>query len=847
MKKHLQLSFTVACCLLLSVVATAQNFGIVLFEDFDAATTPTDWTQVVSPTPPVGATSTVVSDGWAFGEGPYTSTWWTVPASLDASPFAISNDDAADQDRSQDLLMSPVMNLSSYDSVDFLFERFYDGQWGSIAEFWISYDGGDNWLTIPVTADPAWIQDGFRIENNAELLVGQFFAFTDEMMIGFLHNDAGDFASGFAIDNVIVGGYNNPCDDVVTIPACDAPQTVSLGGFGTIDWEFTTGCGFTTFGTEQLYSFTPTVSGVHTLDITATTGNSWIDYMWKPASAGCDTIGWTCLGDVNGVGSYGMNLTAGVEYYILADNEFIDTETQTFEISCPCTYTSLGGTPESESCGADLNGGCNATPEAYEPILCGETISGTLWADGGNRDTDWYQLTVTETTTIEVDYSGGMPINALLIDNCTDLNIVEEATSLACGSGGFSYPVTPGTYILAIVPTAFEAYPCGTANGGNDYDLTVTYCENTTPVEPCLTSESVYNDLNTAGGAPCNDGNGCTPTDPAFSGFGIYGSETYELNNVQAGFDYVFDMCSGFGAGAWIPEIAIVAPDGTTVDAWNGEAATGSTLTFNDNCSISWTATQSGTYSIIINELGTAAGDAPTQVDCNTTLAVDNGNPTVLCGPNEATCLPCEVGTLTSPLEQDVCPGETFDVALSGNSTPGSYSLFFDNSSTNGLGGTGAPVTITGYSQGDFPLAVDEDINGLLSANQLPVLTGTWEVKVIVVDNAGEDCDSTAAFTVNFLDASDPACVTVGIDEANEASVNVYPNPSNGAFTVEINGVESMAQLSVMDLTGRVIYTEAAILNGNFRKELNLNVVSGTYLVQIVTEEGMVTRKLQVK
>jgi hypothetical protein len=116
-----------------------------------------------------------------------------------------------------------------------------------------------------------------------------------------------------------------------------------------------------------------------------------------------------------------------------------------------------------------------------------------------------------------------------------------------------------------------------------------------------------------------------------------------------------------------------------------------------------------------------------------------------------------------------------------------------------------------------------------------------------VVDNAGEDCDSTDAFTVNFLDASDPSCITVGIEEANEASVNVYPNPSNGAFTVEVNGVESMAQLSVMDLTGRVVYTEGAMLNGNFRKELNLNVVSGTYLLQILTEEGRITRKLQVK
>jgi hypothetical protein len=35
-------------------------------------------------------------------------------------------------------------------------------------------------------------------------------------------------------------------------------------------------------------------------------------------------------------------------------------------------------------------------------------------------------------------------------------------------------------------------------------------------------------------------------------------------------------------------------------------------------------------------------------------------------------------------------------------------------------------------------------------------------------------------------------------------------------------------------------------MNGNFRKELNMNIASGTYLLQINTVEGKVTRKIQI-
>lgn len=364
----------------------------------------------------------------------------------------------------------------------------------------------------------------------------------------------------------------------------------------------------------------------------------------------------------------------------------------------------------------------------------------------------------------------------------------------------------------------------------------------------CDTTAFTYTNLNTAGGAPCFDGVTCTPTDPAWTTFGIYGSESYLLDNVQAGFDYVFDMCSGVGAGSWIPEITIIAADGTTIDATNVASST-SGATHGSQCSLSWTASQTGTYLIKINEMGTDAGDAPNQVDCITTYAVDNGNPTVSCGPNPFTCLACSVaGTLTSPTIQDVCPDDTAWIALNGlQSSPADFSVGFDDSQ-GGTGGLAGGFTIVGIDAVDFPWGIDTSLQGILSFNGLPSLGGTWVVTVYATDASDINCDSTVTTTVTFLDANDPACnVIIGLDDSSIEELNLYPNPSNGNVTIELNGIESVGQISIVDLKGRSVYEEAVFFNSNFRKTLDMDLSTGSYLVRIITESDVITSKLTVK
>src|SRR5690606_38644922 len=94
----------------------------------------------------------------------------------------------------------------------------------------------------------------------------------------------------------------------------------------------------------------------------------------------------------------------------------------------------------------------------------------------------------------------------------------------------------------------------------------------------------------------------------------VWAAEAYSVNNFVAGTEYTFSMCNGPGAGSWIPDFTIIAPSGT-VDAF-GEGD-------GDGCSITWTASESGTYFIVINEEGFCGGGSNT--------ATDNGYPALTC------------------------------------------------------------------------------------------------------------------------------------------------------------------------------------------------------------------------
>lgn len=117
-----------------------------------------------------------------------------------------------------------------------------------------------------------------------------------------------------------------------------------------------------------------------------------------------------------------------------------------------------------------------------------------------------------------------------------------------------------------------------------------------------------------------------------------------------------------------------------------------------------------------------------------------------------------------------------------------------------------------------------------------------WTVNSEVVTDYTE-----SVYTVEGL--SDVISVTVefeiitGIENILESEIVMYPNPARSTATIISETI--INEISVFSVVGKVIVNERVVNN----KQYNLNVSalsSGIYFVKIVTDNGIVTKRLQV-
>ncbi len=80
---------------------------------------------------------------------------------------------------------------------------------------------------------------------------------------------------------------------------------------------------------------------------------------------------------------------------------------------------------------------------------------------------------------------------------------------------------------------------------------------------------------------------------------------------------------------------------------------------------------------------------------------------------------------------------------------------------------------------------------------------------------------------------------TTGVDESEQARINIYPNPSNGVFNVEGNGIQRVEVLNAM---GQTLFIQETQDN---RIQIDLSgKAKGMYLLRVVTENGILSNQL---
>jgi hypothetical protein len=159
-------------------------------------------------------------------------------------------------------------------------------------------------------------------------------------------------------------------------------------------------------------------------------------------------------------------------------------------VSDLCGICLPGTPPENEPCGLDNNGGCNGAPPAFEAIACGDSVCGTVWANAGMRDTDWYELNLVDTdgdglVKVRAEICTALPVVCYVLnDDCANLVIQASTEANADLEGCLTVCLpAPATYWIFVAPGTlgggiFTGYPCDTVN---EYSLSVD-C-----FEPCNT------------------------------------------------------------------------------------------------------------------------------------------------------------------------------------------------------------------------------------------------------------------------------------------------------------------------------------------------------------------------
>ncbi len=520
-------------------------------------------------------------------------------------------------------------------------------------------------------------------------------------------------------------GGSDPCTTIPTI-ACATSVTATTSGAGI--WSPGT-CGFSTPGQEKVYSFTPTTTGLHILQVTSTSNTGYIDYFYKTASGGCNGTGWTCIRDIFSPTTVNIGtLTAGTTYYFLLDAETTSSVTQTFQINCPASFNPCTTIP-TMVCATPVT----ATPSGagvWSPGTCGFSTPGQERVYAFTPIvTGAHSLQVTAASGGYIDYFYKVASGGCNATGWTCILDISSPTTVSMGT------LTAGTtYYILLDPEGTGAY-------SHTFQV---LCPASAP--PCVASPS----------SPTNGQTNICPSPtqalswPASPGatsydvyFGTTGTPPFVANTASTSY-----TASTPTSGTYFWQIRPVGPNGT---------ATGCTI---------WSFTKiDNTLPNITCPANIAANNSPATacsavVNYATPTASDNcglaaGQPTLIGGLASGATYP--VGTTTNTWRALDVNGNTrtcsFTVTISDVTLP-NITCPANIAKNNDVGVCGASTTYATPSASDnCGLAAGSPSlqSGLASGSVFPVGTTTNVWRATDLSNNTRTCSFTVTVTDNEL------------------------------------------------------------------------------------------------
>ncbi len=171
-------------------------------------------------------------------------------------------------------------------------------------------------------------------------------------------------------------------------------------------------------------------------------------------------------------------------------------------------------------------------------------------------------------------------------------------------------------------------------------------------------------------------------------------------------------------------------------------------------------------------------------------------------------------------------------VVTPSTTTPSTYTI----TATAGNGGTINPNGTINVNEGDYQTFSITANNG-------------YEIENILIDDVAIQVTGTEySYTFNAVDANHTIHANfiqvTAIDELENVSLSVYPNPNNGFFTIDFSAIEGKATYQLINVNGSVI--DSREINGN-TINFNYDLNAGTYFVRIITNDNVYVEQIVVE
>lgn len=159
---------------------------------------------------------------------------------------------------------------------------------------------------------------------------------------------------------------------------------------------------------------------------------------------------------------------------------------------------------------------------------------------------------------------------------------------------------------------------------------------------------------------------------------------------------------------------------------------------------------------------------------------------------------------------------------------------------TTNVIGTGGTVNHLGA----FPV-----MNGSTLTIQMTPSAG-YTVTEFVIDGvltlSGSGQNDEIAYTFTNIKANHTIDVTFGpaaVEDEAAANVAIFPNPSNGKFSIDLGDMNANAYM-IFDVNGRMV--EENTINGN-HIDFDMNLAAGTYFIRIVSNDKVNVEKIVIE